>query len=122
MSSRKISKYPDFNPEEFTKCYPACDMEQMNTAFMDRLQTARTLAGVPFILNSAFRSVDYELSQNRTGKSLHTAGRAVDIKCVDAGTRYRIIEALIAVGFHGIGVGNTFIHVDDRDLPLFWTY
>lgn len=122
MNSRKTSKYPDFKPEEFTKCVPACEMEQMNTAFMERLQTARTLAGVPFKLNSAFRSVDYELSHHRTGKSLHTLGRAVDIKCVDAGTRYRIIEALIAAGFHGIGVDNTFIHVDDRDLPLLWTY
>lgn len=89
---------------------------------MERLQTARTIADVPFIINSAYRSVEYELSKKRTGKSMHTLGRAVDIKCVDAGTRFRIISALVAAGFHGIGVGGTFIHVDDRDTPLLWTY
>lgn len=89
---------------------------------MDRLQTARTLAGVPFVLTSAFRSVEYEKKRRRSGKSMHCLGRAVDIKCVDSGTRYRILESLIAAGFHGIGIDNAFIHVDDRDFPLIWTY
>lgn len=94
----------------------------MNTDFMERLQTARTIADVPFIINSAYRSVDYEIKRHRTGKSMHCLGRAVDIKCVDAGNRFRIINALLAVGFRGIGIDNTFIHVDDRDIPLIWTY
>lgn len=117
-----LSKFPDFKPKEFIACVPACSMNQMDESFMERLQTARTLAGVPFIINSAFRSVEYELSKKRTGKSMHTLGRAVDIKCVDSGSRYRILEALICAGFHGIGISNTFIHVDDRELPLIWTY
>lgn len=89
---------------------------------MERLQTARTLAGVPFKLNSAFRSEDYELAHKRSGKSMHCLGRAVDIKCVDSGNRYRIVNALIAAGFNGIGIDNTFIHVDNRDIPLIWIY
>lgn len=89
---------------------------------MERLQTARTIARVPFVLNSAFRSVKHELASGRTGKSMHTLGRAVDIKCVDSGTRYRIVEALIAAGFHGIGIDNRFIHVDDRKYHFIWLY
>lgn len=94
----------------------------MDDKFMERLQTARTLADVPFVINSAYRSVEYELSKKRTGKSMHTLGRAVDIRCVDSGTRFRIISSLFAAGFHGIGVDNQFIHVDDRDYPLVWVY
>ena len=116
------NKYPNFSEQEFLACSPSCSLSDMDTNFMERLQTARTLAGVPFKLNSAYRSVDHELKRGRTGKSMHTKGRAVDIKCVDSGNRYRIISALLAAGFHGIGVDNTFIHVDDRDFPLIWLY
>lgn len=116
------SRWPDFKPSEFERCNPACAITDMNEEFMDRLQTARTIAGVPFKLNSAFRTVEHEKVRGRSGKSMHCQGRAVDIKCVDSGTRYRIIQALLAAGFHGIGIDNTFIHVDDRDLPLIWTY
>lgn len=83
---------------------------------------ARDLAGIPFRINSAFRSVDHELSKKRSGKSMHCIGRAVDIKCVDSGSRYTIIRALIEAGFNGIGIGSTFIHADDRDIKLIWTY
>ena len=91
---------------------------------MDRLQAARDLAGVPFVINSAFRSVSWEISRKppRSGRSMHCQGRAVDIKCVDSGSRYRILSALIKAGFKGIGIDNTFIHVDDRDISLIWTY
>ena len=116
------NKYPNFKEREFFACSPSCSLKDMNESFMERLQTARTLAGVPFKLNSAYRSVVHEKSHGRTGKSMHTQGRAVDIKCVDSGYRYRIISALIAAGFHGIGVDNTFIHVDDRYSPLLWLY
>lgn len=116
------SKYPNFSEKEFKNCVPSCSLSDMNEEFMDRLQTARTIAGCPFKLNSAFRSVAYEKSKKRTGKSMHTLGRAVDIKCVDAGSRYRIVESLIASGFNGIGIGNTFIHVDDRPIKFIWTY
>lgn len=117
------NRWPDFKPSEFERCNPACAITDMNEDFMDRLQTARTIAGVPFKINSAFRTVEHELTHGRTGKSMHCQGRAVDIKCVDSGSRYRIVAALVAAGFHGIGIDNTFIHVDDRVKPsLIWTY
>lgn len=118
----RSDRWPNFSEQEFLACSPSCSMKDMDEAFMNRLQTARTIADVPFKINSAFRSVSHELTHGRTGKSMHTKGRAVDIKCVDSGIRYRIISALIAAGFHGIGVDNTFIHVDDRDYPLIWLY
>lgn len=117
-----LGRWPNFSDREFCLCSPSCSLLDMDPSFMDRLQTARTIAGVPFKINSAFRSVEHELSKNRSGKSMHTLGRAVDIKCCDSGSRYKIVSALVAAGFHGIGIGSTFIHVDDRELSLIWTY
>ena len=117
-----MNRWPNFSDSEFQKAVPACHLSDMDDTFMDRLQTARTLAGVPFRINSAYRSVDHELALKRTGKSMHTKGRAVDIKCVDSHQRYIILESLIAAGFKGIGIATSFIHVDDRDYHLIWTY
>lgn len=116
------SRFPNFSEAEFRKCVPSCSLQDMDESFMERLQSARTIADVPFKLNSAYRSVDYELAHKRSGLSMHCKGRAVDIKCVDSGTRYRIVEALIAAGFRGIGIDNQFIHVDDRVNHLIWLY
>lgn len=116
------SRWPDFSPSEFRTAVPSCSIVDMDPGFMDRLQTARTLAGVPFIINSAYRSVEHELKMHRTGMSYHTLGRAVDLRVCDSVSRYRIVESLIAAGFHGIGISDTFIHVDDRDLHLIWLY
>lgn len=118
----EASKFPNFSEAEFKKCTPSCSLQDMDESFMERLQTARVIADVPFKLNSAYRSVSYELRRGRTGKSMHTLGRAVDIKCVDSGSRYRIVEALIAAGFRGIGIDSQFIHVDDREIFLIWIY
>lgn len=111
-----------FAPAEFVKCTPSCLKSDMDPQFMKRLNRARRYAGVPFVLNSAYRNVEYEKNKGRTGNSMHTKGRAVDIRCVDSVSRHQIVQALLAVGFHGIGIGNTFIHVDDRENKLIWLY
>ena len=111
-----------FAESEFQRCVPKCKKSDMDAKFMRRLNTARRFAGLPFVLNSAFRSVEHEKLMNRTGNSFHTKGRAVDIKCLDGNSRAVIVSALIKAGFHGIGISNTFIHVDDRHIKTIWLY
>lgn len=94
----------------------------MDKAFMLRLNKARRLAGIPFVLNSAFRSSEHDMQKGRSGNSYHCKGRAVDIKCLDSSSRAVIVDALIRSGFRGIGISNTFIHVDDRPLKCMWLY
>ena len=101
-----------FKDEEFKQAMPACSLSQMDEVFMKRLDDAREYAGIPFIINSAFRSVDYEKSKGRSGTSQHTKGLAVDIRCVSNAQRFRILASLIMVGFRRIGIGTNFIHVD----------
>lgn len=111
-----------FSESEFTRCVPSCLKSQMDEKFMKRLNKARRSAGIPFVLNCAFRSVEYDKSKGRTGNSYHTKGRAVDIRCLDNNSRAVIVKALIDAGFNGIGIANTFIHVDDRQIKTLWLY
>lgn len=111
-----------FAPYEFIRCVPSCTKGQMDIDFLKRLNKARRIAGIPFILNCAYRSSDYDKSKGRTGNSFHCVGRAVDIKCLDSSSRAVMVSSLIRAGFHGIGISNTFIHVDDRPLKCMWLY
>ena len=117
--------YKHFSDTDFTTATPTCQIEDMDEAFMHRLDTARGLAGIPFVVNSGYRSVEYEKQQGRDGDSAHTKGLAVDLKAEGSRQRYLIIEALIKAGFHRIGVGETFVHVDfdqTKDRNVIWTY
>lgn len=91
---------------------------------MLRLDEARALAGIPFVLTSAYRTPFYDSKHGRSGKGYHTRGRAVDIKCIDGASRRIIVRSLLNCGFNGIGIADTFIHVDDRPFSLgsVWLY
>lgn len=105
-------------------CTPSCSLSNMSQSFMNRLDMAREIAGIPFVLNCAYRSVTWDKLHGRSGNSYHTLGRAVDIKCLSSKERYKIVAALLKSGFTGIGVNKTFIHVDDRVVtdPLIFLY
>lgn len=107
-----LRSYKHFKPYEFECCVPKCSIDDMNADFLCALDDARELAGVPFTLNSAFRSKGWELEHGRTGTSSHCKGLAVDIRCSDSRRRYLIVNSLIAVGFMRIGINKSYIHVD----------
>lgn len=92
-------------------------MSDCNPDSLRRLDALREHYNGPVILNSAYRSVEHELSKGRSGKSAHTLGRAFDIRCLNSADRFRLVYAALAVGFHRIGIGKNFIHVDDSCEP-----
>lgn len=108
-------KYNFFTEEEFNKLTPSCSLSDMDEGFMRRLDSARQVSGLPFCLSCAFRPVEWELKKGRSGKSWHTKGKAVDIKCSDSEKRFKIVDALMLSGIRGIIVYPTFIHADLRD-------
>ena len=96
----------------------------MNKDFLFVLDEAREFAGIPFVINSAYRSPEHPLSIKNPSSS-HIKGLAVDIKATDSVTRFKIVKALIEVGFTRIGIADTFIHVDldlDKAQNVIWTY
>ena len=96
----------------------------MSKEFLFVLDEAREIAGIPFIINSAYRSPEHPLSIKNPSSS-HIKGLAVDIKATDSKTRFKIVQALMTVGFTRIGIADTFIHVDldlDKTKNVIWTY
>lgn len=118
-----MSKY--FSPSEFRKCTPACDIGQMDAGFLALLDEVREKAGIPLVLNCAYRSVAYDKAKGRSGNSAHTRGKAVDIRCNASENRFKIIRAALDCGIRRIGIGQSFIHLDnDSSLPqrVIWHY
>lgn len=110
VDSMYTPKY--FKESEFTRCTPACKLSDMDEVLLWQLDKARDLAGVPFVINSAYRSESYEKSKGRNGTSSHCKGYAVDLRCKSSHIRSKMLCALVEAGFKRIGIYPTFLHVD----------
>lgn len=119
----KAARY--FTESEFKSCSPSCSMQQMTQHTLDKLDAARERAGIPFVLNSAYRSPAWDKARGRSGTGAHTTGCAVDIRCNTSTNRMKIVRACLAVGFRRIGIGKTYVHVDDdpaQAQDVIWHY
>ena len=108
-----MSKY--FSESEFKKCVPSCSERDMDGAFLSLLDEVREKAGIPLVLNCAYRSSSWDKSKGRSGNSAHTRGKAVDIRCNTSVTRYKIVKAALDCGVRRIGIGKSFVHLDNDD-------
>lgn len=110
-----------FKESEFRACSPSCEKSDMNPDFLRKLNEARALAGVPFVLNSAFRSSAWDTARGRSGRGYHTVGRAVDVACIDGRSRARVVCACLSVGL-SCGISKNFVHVDNRENQTVFLY
>ena len=83
----------------------------MDTEFMAVLDRVRERAGIPFVLNSAYRSPAYEKSKGRSGTGDHPQRCGVDVRCNTSANRLKIIRAAILEGVERIGIAKTYIHL-----------
>ena len=107
------------------ECCPCCGSGGFLPDCGAKLNKAKEKADIPFIINSGFRCPSHNADVGGSQTSSHMIGCAADIKCTDGWSRYKIIDALIKVGFNRIGIGKTFIHVDsDTQKPagIVWLY
>lgn len=121
----KFPQYDHFSQDDFNRCSPRCQITDMNVDFMNLLEKARKIANIPFVLNSAYRSVEHEKRMYRSGYSSHCKGLAVDIRAQTGDEKYIIVNALLQVGFPRIGIHKSFIHVDldkSKFHPCIFTY
>jgi len=100
----------NFDSDEF-RC-SCCGIEDMNVDFISKLQRARDIAGVPFIINSGYRCAKHNAEVGGTLGSSHLIGRAADISVYGAMKRFTILSALLEAGLTRIGIRQDFIHVD----------
>lgn len=84
------------------------------------LEELRKAYGAPLNVNSWCRCVRWEKRKGRSGKSQHTKGKAVDIRCGDLKRLVRLAEKIPAFRDGGIGIYKTFVHVDVRGKRARW--
>ncbi|MGB0522430.1 MAG: D-Ala-D-Ala carboxypeptidase family metallohydrolase [Flammeovirgaceae bacterium] len=108
---------------------PGSAKDEMQDQFMLMIDEARERAGIPFVVNSGFRTrahhakIYAELNQKPRWGSLHLNGRAADIGLPEFAreqARVKIIEAGVEAGFNGFGIYDSFIHLDNRSKLAIW--
>lgn len=118
QKSYGIVKY--FDSEELA-C-PCCGASKMNEDFIALLLKFRESWGKPMYVNSAYRCANHNAEVGGTPHSMHLTGEAIDINIVGS-ERYTFIKLAMKVGFGGIGIAKTFVHLDSRPKPhSLWLY
>lgn len=109
--------------EQVCKC--GCGKGKLDSEFLERLNLARQIANIPFIVTSAYRCEKHNKEVKGSPTSSHLLGLAADIKAEDSITKFLIIKALLDVGFNRLGIGKNFIHVDsdpNKIQNVLWMY
>ncbi len=96
----------------------------MDGDFIAKLEQAREIAGVPFKINSGYRTKERNEQVGGVPNSSHLNGLAADIAIASGNERYIILNALIKAGFKRLGIAKTFIHcdTDSSKSNSVWTY
>jgi zinc D-Ala-D-Ala carboxypeptidase len=120
-----MSKFKYFKLEDFD-CQETGDNE-MDVEFIHKLDQLREACGFPFIITSGFRSKDHSIEKRKEKAGTHAQGIAADIRARNGNERYKIVQEAIKLGFTGVGIARTFIHVDSRIVgadkaPVMWCY
>lgn len=100
--------------EEELQCKCGCGMG-VEDALVNRLDRARHLAGIPFVISSGARCSIHNKNVGGSPNSSHMNGTAVDIATGSSSDRMTILAAVLAAGFNRVGVAKSFIHVDVDD-------
>ena len=114
-----------FEQNEFDSPDELGSGEKMDATFLFKVDSARHLAGIPFKVNSGYRTKEHNEEVGGVNGSSHTKGLAVDIGCGDGSSRFKIVKAAMDVGITRIGVSGSFIHLDDdkdKAQNVIWTY
>ena len=137
MTERDWNKFsPHFRPEELLSPESVSHPHVLDRAAVSKLNEFRERINAPLLVNHGglklrgYRS-PREHAQllhrepNAGELSMHCAGKAFDISCAKF-SPVELAEFAKEFGWSAIGIGETFVHVDDRYLfggpQVVWTY
>lgn len=123
-----------FKPHEFDQRGLPGSGEKMDDNFLLLLDALREKCDFPLVINSGYRSPEYNAKVSSTGlNGPHTTGKAVDVRCFGTNA-YILVKNALELGFSGIGVAQKgaqiarFVHLDTLTTaegfprPWLWTY
>ena len=96
---------------------------EMDSEFLEQLDFLRAECGFPFRITSGYRDATHPNEARKPEPGTHSQGIAADIAVSNGVERMNIVHNALKLGFGGIGVARTFVHVDSRKTtPVMWTY
>jgi uncharacterized protein YcbK (DUF882 family) len=114
-----------FEYEEFDSPDIQGSGQLMDPKLLNMIDEAREIYGKPIHVTSGYRTEAHNRKVGGVDSSSHLKGLAIDVACVRSDDRFKMLSALLEVGFNRIGVASTFIHVDidkDKSQNVIWTY
>jgi zinc D-Ala-D-Ala carboxypeptidase len=116
LSDFKYFRLSDFDCQETGE-------NEMDLDFIRDLDELRDSCGFPFVVTSGYRSREHSIEAKKATPGTHARGIAADIKINNGHERMLIVWRAMEMGFNGIGVAQTFVHVDKRiSTPVMWVY
>jgi zinc D-Ala-D-Ala carboxypeptidase len=124
--NRMDSPFKYFNWSEFdSNGDPGSGKVHMNEQFVRILDDVRACAGIPFFINSGYRTPAHNAAVGGVPNSSHVKGLAADIAAITDSQKRTIAQCAIRNGITRIGWGNTFIHLDmdtEKTQHVTWGY
>ncbi len=96
-----------------------CKQTTVDDALVAYLQRMRSHFGQPITVNSGYRCATHNKAVGGANRSQHKSGCAADI-AVRGVEPLAVAQYAESIGVRGIGLYDTFVHVDTRDTPQFW--
>lgn len=106
------ARWPHFSPQELACSHCGELPEDLDVEFLDKLENLRVQVGKPLKVNSGHRCRVHNLSVGGAAYSQHKA-LAVDL-ALAGHDPLQLYKTSLALGFLGVGLGDSFIHLDMR--------
>lgn len=108
----------NFQVKEFA-CKDGSDAILIDAELVEKLQAMRERIGRALIVNSGYRTPEYNKKVGGVDNSQHCQGKAADVTA--NGIKPDVLfEIAKQVGFRGIGLYNWGVHVDTREKKSTW--
>jgi uncharacterized protein YcbK (DUF882 family) len=119
MNNFQLSK--NFNLQEFECTHPEHRHILIDDKLVEKLQILRERLGKPLTINSAYRCPERNNQVGGAENSQHMYGKAADVSLHNVAMPIEKVKELAEkIGFDGIGLYDTFIHLDVRGYKARW--
>ncbi|MDW7660600.1 MAG: D-Ala-D-Ala carboxypeptidase family metallohydrolase [Bacillota bacterium] len=116
MNNIRIS--PNFILREF-QCKDGSHQVAIHHQLLEKLQQLRDMAQKPVLITSGYRNPSHNAKVCGSSTSRHLTGEAADIQ-IPGLHPDEVAQLAVAAGFTGIGIYDSFTHVDVRPVPVRW--
>jgi uncharacterized protein YcbK (DUF882 family) len=114
-----------FKAREFDSPDKPGSGDMMDLAFVHKLDLLREALNRPLSIHSGYRTREHNAQVGGVDSSAHELGHAADIEAVSSVHRFAIVETALRIGFRRVGIGETFVHLDDditKAQDVVWLY